>query len=248
MAALDAAEAEKKRIAEEKLRQPDSGEGRQGSRKRLADEGGQGAGRDRRRAAAATPAPADAAAAPTRPAAAAEAARRHGDGSTGMLGSDAQAHRQDLRQLRLLLGPPPAVYDLKGLNCPLPVLKARKRLARMRAGSRLWLETTDPLAVIDIPAFCTEVGHRLVESGGDRGRPSLPGRAGRAPRCTQHSRKVRSGFERHAQNSRWRHCGLEQLWPDVSRPGDRQRIVRERGAVGRVDRRLAEMAANSRRT
>ena len=48
---------------------------------------------------------------------------------------------------RLSLGRGPAVYDLKGLNCPLPVLKARKRLARMRRGSRLWLETTDPLAV-----------------------------------------------------------------------------------------------------
>lgn len=58
----------------------------------------------------------------------------------------------------------PGVYDLKGLNCPLPVLKARKRLARMRMGSQLWLETTDPLAAIDIPAFCSEAGHRLVET------------------------------------------------------------------------------------
>ena len=58
----------------------------------------------------------------------------------------------------------PAVYDLKGLNCPLPVLKARKRLAGMPVGSRLWLETTDPLAVLDIPAFCAETGHLLVES------------------------------------------------------------------------------------
>lgn len=56
-------------------------------------------------------------------------------------------------------------YDLKGLNCPLPVLKARKRLSTMAPGSRLWIETTDPLAVIDIPAFCADDGHRLVESG-----------------------------------------------------------------------------------
>ncbi|TIM42729.1 sulfurtransferase TusA family protein, partial [Mesorhizobium sp.] len=44
--------------------------------------------------------------------------------------------------------------------------------ATMRPGSRLWLETTDPLAVIDIPGFCTESGHRLIEtaaiSGGHR--------------------------------------------------------------------------------
>jgi tRNA 2-thiouridine synthesizing protein A len=57
-----------------------------------------------------------------------------------------------------------SVYDLKGLNCPVPVLKAKKRLAAMQPGSLLWLETTDPLAVIDIPAFCADAGHQLVET------------------------------------------------------------------------------------
>lgn len=56
------------------------------------------------------------------------------------------------------------VYDLKGLNCPLPVLKSRKRLAKMRPGARLWIETTDPLAALDVPAFCNESGHELVET------------------------------------------------------------------------------------
>lgn len=56
------------------------------------------------------------------------------------------------------------VYDLRGLNCPLPVLKARKRLAGLPQGARLWLETTDPLAVLDIPAFCNEAGHSLIET------------------------------------------------------------------------------------
>ena len=59
---------------------------------------------------------------------------------------------------------PAEVYDLRGLNCPLPVLRARKRLAGMGSGTRLWVETTDPLAVIDIPAFCNDSGHRLVAS------------------------------------------------------------------------------------
>jgi tRNA 2-thiouridine synthesizing protein A len=54
------------------------------------------------------------------------------------------------------------VYDLRGLNCPLPVMKARRRLSDLPAGALLWLETTDPLAVIDIPHFCREAGHRLV--------------------------------------------------------------------------------------
>lgn len=55
-------------------------------------------------------------------------------------------------------------YDLRGLNCPLPVLRARKRLAGMAPGALLQVETTDPLAVIDIPALCAESGHRLVSS------------------------------------------------------------------------------------
>jgi len=54
------------------------------------------------------------------------------------------------------------VYDLKGLKCPLPVLRAKKRLAGMPVGARIWLETTDPLAAIDIPAFCAEAGHLLI--------------------------------------------------------------------------------------
>ena len=55
------------------------------------------------------------------------------------------------------------IYDLRGLKCPLPVLRAKKRLAAMPPGSRLWLETTDPLAVIDIPAFCAREGHSLIQ-------------------------------------------------------------------------------------
>lgn len=56
------------------------------------------------------------------------------------------------------------IYDLRGLNCPLPVLKTRKRLSGMEAGARLWIRTTDPLAVIDVPAFCSENGHKLIRS------------------------------------------------------------------------------------
>ena len=56
------------------------------------------------------------------------------------------------------------IYDLRGLNCPMPVLKTRKRLAEMPPGAVLTIETTDSLAVIDIPHFCQEYGHRLVAS------------------------------------------------------------------------------------
>jgi tRNA 2-thiouridine synthesizing protein A len=56
------------------------------------------------------------------------------------------------------------VYDLRGLNCPLPVLKTRKRLETLPEGSRLWVETSDPLAVIDMPNFCMTDGHKLIET------------------------------------------------------------------------------------
>lgn len=56
------------------------------------------------------------------------------------------------------------VYDLRGLKCPLPVMKARKRLSTMRGGAALWVETTDPLAAIDIPHFCHEDGHTIEAS------------------------------------------------------------------------------------
>ncbi len=56
------------------------------------------------------------------------------------------------------------IYDLRGLICPMPVLKTRKRLSEMRPGERLAIETTDSLAVIDIPHFCQENGHHLISS------------------------------------------------------------------------------------
>ena len=61
--------------------------------------------------------------------------------------------------------------DTSGLRCPLPVLKARKRLSAMASGAVLRLVTTDPVAVIDVPDFCREAGHMLVstdEGEGDR--------------------------------------------------------------------------------
>lgn len=59
---------------------------------------------------------------------------------------------------------PKLTYDLRGLKCPLPVLRTRKRLAAMASGAELEVETTDPLAVIDIPHMCNEDGHTLLAS------------------------------------------------------------------------------------
>ncbi|MDQ0321657.1 tRNA 2-thiouridine synthesizing protein A [Pararhizobium capsulatum DSM 1112] len=56
------------------------------------------------------------------------------------------------------------VYDLKGLKCPLPVLKTRKRMRTLTPGALIAIETTDPLAVIDVPHFCNEDGHTLEQT------------------------------------------------------------------------------------
>lgn len=52
--------------------------------------------------------------------------------------------------------------DAVRLLCPLPVLKARKRLMAMAPGQVLCLRATDPAAVIDVPHFCREAGHELL--------------------------------------------------------------------------------------
>ena len=57
-----------------------------------------------------------------------------------------------------------AELDAKGLLCPLPVLKARKRLQALPSGAVLRVEADDPAAVIDVPHFCNEAGHELVET------------------------------------------------------------------------------------
>ncbi|MGI9464668.1 MAG: sulfurtransferase TusA family protein, partial [Aestuariivirgaceae bacterium] len=54
--------------------------------------------------------------------------------------------------------------DVRGMLCPLPVLKAQKRLKTMENGELLKVLATDPAAVIDFPHFCNEVGHELVSS------------------------------------------------------------------------------------
>lgn len=65
----------------------------------------------------------------------------------------------------------PLRLDLKGLNCPLPVLKTGKALRALASGEIVIVEATDPMAAIDIPHFCREQGHQLV--GEERDGPVL---------------------------------------------------------------------------
>ncbi len=52
--------------------------------------------------------------------------------------------------------------DCEGLLCPLPVLRARKRLLLMDQGTILRVRATDPMAAVDLPHFCAETGHEFL--------------------------------------------------------------------------------------
>ncbi|MGO9392379.1 sulfurtransferase TusA family protein [Rhodoblastus sp.] len=54
--------------------------------------------------------------------------------------------------------------DAKGLNCPLPILRAKKTLKEVPAGGTLEVLATDPGSVADFAAFCRTTGNELIES------------------------------------------------------------------------------------
>ncbi len=53
--------------------------------------------------------------------------------------------------------------DTRGLNCPLPILKAKKALADMTSGQVLKVVATDPGSMRDFQAFARQTGNELVE-------------------------------------------------------------------------------------
>jgi tRNA 2-thiouridine synthesizing protein A len=59
--------------------------------------------------------------------------------------------------------------DAQGLNCPLPVLKAKKALGNVPTGGILEVLATDPGTVKDFAAFCRHTGNELLESNEDGG-------------------------------------------------------------------------------
>ena len=56
------------------------------------------------------------------------------------------------------------LLDTKGLNCPLPILKAKKAIAGVPTGGTLEILATDPGSVKDFQSFCRQTGHELVSS------------------------------------------------------------------------------------
>lgn len=59
------------------------------------------------------------------------------------------------------------ILDAKGLNCPMPILKAKKALKDVEPGGLLRVLATDPGSVADFAAFCRATGHELLESAKD---------------------------------------------------------------------------------
>jgi TusA-related sulfurtransferase len=53
--------------------------------------------------------------------------------------------------------------DTRGLNCPLPILKAKKALAELRSGETLRVVATDPGSLRDFQAFARQTGNELIE-------------------------------------------------------------------------------------
>ncbi|MDP6875982.1 MAG: sulfurtransferase TusA family protein [Alphaproteobacteria bacterium] len=61
------------------------------------------------------------------------------------------------------------MLDAKGLNCPLPILRAKKAIKGLDTGATLEIEATDPGSVKDFEAFCRVTGNDLLDSSEDSG-------------------------------------------------------------------------------
>lgn len=61
------------------------------------------------------------------------------------------------------------LLDAKGLNCPLPILRAKKALKDLAAGGTLEILATDPGSIPDFQAFCRTTGNELLEHGEEKG-------------------------------------------------------------------------------
>ena len=53
--------------------------------------------------------------------------------------------------------------DAKGLNCPLPILKTKVLLNKMKPSEILYVEATDPHSVVDFEAYCARTEHELIK-------------------------------------------------------------------------------------
>jgi tRNA 2-thiouridine synthesizing protein A len=75
-------------------------------------------------------------------------------------GMSAVSGVQDLRVDQ----PPPLLIDARGHRCPVPTLRLRRALEAMPIGARAILLADDPMARVDVPYFCNEIGYLLIEA------------------------------------------------------------------------------------
>lgn len=61
------------------------------------------------------------------------------------------------------------ILDVTGHKCPVPVLRVRRILEKMPAGAILRVSATDPMTEIDVPHFCHQSGHDLLEARREAG-------------------------------------------------------------------------------
>ncbi len=65
------------------------------------------------------------------------------------------------------------VLDARGLNCPLPILRARQSIQKLNAGQVLHIVATDPGSVKDFEAFCKQTGNELLATNQEAGEYSF---------------------------------------------------------------------------
>lgn len=80
-----------------------------------------------------------------------------------------QVLRAGMRYFNAMSHDEPLILDAKGLNCPMPLLKAKKALNELSPGALLRVLATDPGSVKDFRVFAAQSGHKLLESNDDGG-------------------------------------------------------------------------------
>ena len=92
------------------------------------------------------------------------AAKIGGDGADNTLYSARRPAPAVRARPATAMNEPTRQLDTRGLNCPLPILRAKKTLNQMAAGEVLAIVATDPGAVKDFEAFAAQTGNELLES------------------------------------------------------------------------------------
>ena len=111
--------------------------------------------------------------------------------------------------------------DLCGLNCPLPILRTKKALARLDSGQVLAVRTTDPHAGRDFQAFCQQTGNALLATGGTG--DVLAGMV--AAHWASMQNNVNSNAHRAACAGAYAHGAIADGWP-AQRPLTAQALAR----------------------